>query len=153
MTRPIPEGLHTVTPSLTVEGAAEAIAFYQAAFGAEERSRAPDPTGKKIWHAEIRIGDSALFINDVFPEMGSTANATRLWLYLGDVDAAFQRATEAGATVVMPPTDMFWGDRMGAVDDRWGNRWTLAQRIKHLSHAEIEEAGQEFAANWQEGKK
>jgi uncharacterized glyoxalase superfamily protein PhnB len=146
MTKPIPEGLHTVTPALTVDGAAEAMAFCQAAFGAEERSRAMDPSGKKIWHAEVRIGDSVLFFNDTFPEMGATANTTRLWLYFPDVDAAFRRATAAGAKVVMPPADMFWGDRMGVLDDRWGNRWTLAQRVKDLTHEEMDRAGKEFAA-------
>src|SRR5271165_2618809 len=129
----IPEGLHTVTAQLTVDGASEAIAFYKRAFGAEEIARAPDPSGKKIWHAEICIGDSQLFINDAFPEMGGPANKTRLWLYSESVDALFKRAADAGATIKMPPADMFWGDRMGMVSDPWGNEWTLAQRVKDMT--------------------
>src|SRR5207237_317534 len=77
----VPAGLHTLTPQLTVEGAAEAIEFYKKAFGAEEKSRAPDPSGKKVWHSELRIGDSAFFVNDAFPDMGGSAHPTELWLY------------------------------------------------------------------------
>src|ERR1700677_2772184 len=94
--RAVPEGLHTVTASLAVDGASEAIEFYKKAFGAEEVMRAPDPSGKKIWHAQIRIGDSQVFVNDVFPEMGGSANITRLWIYVENVDSLFKRATDAG---------------------------------------------------------
>ena len=107
--------MHTVTAELAVDGAAEAIEFYKKAFGAEEVTRAPDPSGKKIWHAQIRIGDSQVFVNDVFPEMGGSAGRRRsLWIYVENVDALFKRATDAGATVKMPLADMFWGDRLGA---------------------------------------
>ena len=140
MTRAIPEGLHTVTPSLTVDGAAEAIEFWTRAFGAVELMRAADPSGKKIWHATVRIGDSTVFVNDVFPEMGATQNQTRLWIYCDDVDAAFKRATDAGAQVRMPVADMFWGDRMGALTDRWDNQWTLAQHVKDLTPEEMKRA-------------
>ncbi|MGA7119655.1 MAG: VOC family protein [Polyangiaceae bacterium] len=142
----IPAGLHTVTAQLTVDGASEAIAFYKRAFGAEEIARAPDPSGKKIWHAEIRIGDSQLFINDAFPEMGGAANKTRLWLYSESVDALFKRAADAGATIKMPPADMFWGDRMGVLSDPWGNEWTLAQRVKDMTPDEMREAQAAFVA-------
>jgi PhnB protein len=142
----IPEGLHTVTAQLTVDGASEAIEFYKRAFGAEELARAPDPSGKKIWHAEIRIGDSQLFINDAFPEMGGPANKTRLWLYSESVDALFKRAADAGATIKMPPADMFWGDRMGMLSDPWGNEWTLAQRVKDMTPDEMQEAQAAFVA-------
>src|SRR5439155_11047051 len=121
----VPEGLHTVTPQLAIDGAGAAIDFYKKAFGAEEAMRAPDPSGKKIWHAVIRIGDSAIFVNDVFPEMGASAKATTPWLYVENVDALFKRATGAGAKVIMPLADMFWGDRMAKVADRWGNEWAL----------------------------
>jgi uncharacterized glyoxalase superfamily protein PhnB len=113
MARAIPEGLRSVTPSLTIDGCAEAIEFYKKAFGAVEVQRAPDPSGKKIWHAQIRIGDSAVFLNDAFPEMGSAPGTGSLWIYTDDVDAAFRRAVDAGAQVRMPLGDMFWGDRMG----------------------------------------
>jgi uncharacterized glyoxalase superfamily protein PhnB len=150
MAKAIPEGLHSVTPSMTIEGCAEAIEFYKKAFGAVELSRAPDPSGTKIWHAEIRIGDSVVFVNDAFPEMGSAPNATSLWLYSENVDAAFRRAVDAGAQVKMPPADMFWGDRMAALSDRWGNRWTLAQRTRDLSGDEMKRASEQAAAEWRD---
>ncbi len=144
--QPIPEGLHTVTAQLTVEGASDAIAFYAKAFGAQETSRAPDPSGKKIWHAEFRIGDSRVFINDAFPDMGGPANKTRLWIYSENVDAIFERATAAGAAVKMPLGNMFWGDRMGVVVDAWGNEWALAQRVKEMTPAEMMIAQNAFVA-------
>jgi uncharacterized glyoxalase superfamily protein PhnB len=153
MVKPIPEGLHTVTPSMTLDGCAEAIDFYKKAFGAVEVQRAPDPTGKKIWHAQIRIGDSAIFVNDTFPEMGSTANTSRLWIYAENVDVAFKRAVDAGAEVKMPPADMFWGDRMASVVDRWGNRWTLAQRTRDVSPEEMKRAAEEAAVQWRKEAK
>ena len=96
MVNPIPDGFHTITPSLTLEGAAEAIEFYKRAFGAEERSRALDPSGTKVWHAELRIGNSVFFVNDTAPEMGATPSFTSLWIYLPEADAAFDRAVKAG---------------------------------------------------------
>ncbi len=142
----VPEGMHTVTAALTIDGASEAIELYKRAFGAEEVDRAPDPSGKKIWHARLRIGSSAIFVNDAFPEMGSTAQPTRLYLYLDNVDAAFKRAADAGLTVKMPLTDMFWGDRMGSLTDKWGNSWTLAQHMKDLTPAELQKAQDEAVA-------
>jgi len=153
MVNPIPEGLHTLTPSLTVDGAAEAIEFYKRAFGAEEKSRAPDPTGKKIWHAELRIGNSALFLNDVAPEMGATPSLSSLWIYIENVDAAFDRAVKAGAKVVMPVADMFWGDRMGMLVDRWNVKWALATRKKNLTPAEMKSAQDAFVAEMARQKK
>jgi uncharacterized glyoxalase superfamily protein PhnB len=147
MTKPIPEGLHTLTPQLTVDGAAEAIEFYKKAFGAEERSRAPDPSGKKVWHAELRIGTSAFFINDAFPDMGGGAHPTALWLYSADADALFKRASDAGAKVLMPMMDMFWGDRTGTVQDKWGNKWTIGKRVKDMTPEEMKKAGEAFAAS------
>lgn len=144
--RAVPEGLHTVTPQLTIDAASEAIAFYKKAFGAEEVARAPDPSGKKIWHAEIRLGDSRVFVNDAFPEMGAPANKTRLWIYSEDVDSLFKRAIGAGATIKMPIADMFWGDRMGSVADPWGNEWTLAQHTKDLTPDEMKRAQDAFIA-------
>jgi uncharacterized glyoxalase superfamily protein PhnB len=148
MARGIPVGLHSVTPSLTLDGCAEAIEFYKKAFGAVEVSRAPDPSGKKIWHAQIRIGDSAVFLTDAFPEMGAAPTTTSLWFYSDDVDAAYKRAVDAGAQVKMPLADMFWGDRMGTLVDRWGNRWSLAQRVKELSADEMQGAAEEAAREW-----
>jgi uncharacterized glyoxalase superfamily protein PhnB len=144
MAKPVPDGMHTVTPSLTVDGAAEAIEFYKKAFGAEEVMRAPDPSGKKIWHAMLRVGDSPIFVNDTFPDMGAGPGKASLWLYLPNVDAAFKRAVDAGCTVRMPLGDMFWGDRVGTVTDRWDNQWTLAQHVKDMTPAEMQKAQDDF---------
>ena len=149
MAKAIPEGLHSITPQLNVDGAAEAIAFYQKAFGAEELNRAPDPSGKKIWHAALRIGNSQIFINDVFPEMGSKATEANLWLYVEGVDAAFKRAVEAGCQVLMPLGDMFWGDRVGTLADRWGNRWNLSQHMRDMTPADMQKAQDEFVKQQQ----
>jgi len=142
----VPEGMHTVTPQIALDGAAEALEFYKRAFGAEELSRAPDPTGKKIWHSAMRIGDSTVFVNDVFPDMGGAPQHAHLWLYLENVDAAFKRAVDAGCTVRMPLSDMFWGDRMGTLSDRWGNQWSLSQRIKDMTPDDMKKAQDAFVA-------
>jgi uncharacterized glyoxalase superfamily protein PhnB len=152
MAKAVPEGLRTLTPALTVEGAAQAIEFYKKAFGAVELMRAPDPTGQKIWHASLRIGDSQFFINDPFPDMGGGANKTRLWIYLEGVDAAFKRAVDAGAQAKMPVADMFWGDRLGTVMDRWGNEWTIAQHTKDLTPDEVKKAQDAFVAQMKKGR-
>lgn len=143
---PVPQGLHTLTPNLSVDGAAEAIDLYKKAFGAEERSRAIAPDGKKIWHAELRIGDSVFFINDTFPEMGP-AFPSDLWIYTDNADAMFGRAAEAGLQVLMPMADQFWGDRTGTLKDRWGNKWTLGRHVKDMSEEEMIKAGEEFAGS------
>ena len=148
MTKPIPEGLRTVTPQLALANCGEAIAFYKKAFGAEEKMRAPDPSGKKIWHAEIQIGDSRLFVNDEFPEMGSvTGRTSSLWIYGDQVDARFKRAVDAGAKVKMPLGDMPWGDRMGVVTDAWGNDWALAQHMKDLTPEEMKAMHEKMVAD------
>jgi uncharacterized glyoxalase superfamily protein PhnB len=146
MTKPIPEGMHSVIPSLTIDGAAEAIEFYKKSFGAEEIARAMDPAGKKIMHAALRINGSTIFLNDVMPGMAE-ANKSRIWLYLDKVDQAWKRATDAGGQVKMPLADQFWGDRMGVIADRWGNEWTLAQHTKDLSPAEMKQAADAFFAS------
>ena len=142
----IPRGMHTVTPELTLKNCSEALAFYAQAFGAVETSRAPDPSGKKIFHASFTMGDSTLYCSDEFAEMGIVARPARFWIYGESVDARFQRAVEAGAQPAMPPADAFWGDRFGIVIDPFGNQWTLAQRVKDLSPAEMKAAGEAFFA-------
>jgi PhnB protein len=139
---PIPKGFHTLTPQLSLEGAAEAIELFKRAFGAEEITRAPDPSGKKVWHAHLVIGNSPIFVNDVFPEMGGTAKSAGIWMYLEDVDKAFKRAVDAGMKAVMPPTDMFWGDRFARVTDRWGNDWGLAAHTQDMTPDEMKKAEQ-----------
>jgi len=141
----VPEGMHTLTAQLGLDNAAEAIELYKKAFGAEELDRAPDPSGKKIWHAMLRIGDSMLFVNDIFPEMGGGKQTGILWLYTDGVDQWFKRATDAGMQVKMPLMDMFWGDRMGQVTDKFGVTWCLSQRVKDMTKEEMKKAGEEFA--------
>jgi uncharacterized glyoxalase superfamily protein PhnB len=151
--RPIPEGFHTLTPSLTVHNATEAIEFYKRAFGAEELSRAPAPDGRRIWHAELKIGDSRLMLNDEFPEMGGGrgprslgGTATSLHLYVRDADAVFKRAVEAGATVSMPIMDAFWGDRYGKVTDPFGHEWGIATHKEDVSEEERRRRVETFSA-------
>jgi len=145
----IPEGYHVVTPYITVRNAAQAIEFYKKAFGAEEKLRMPGPDGK-IMHAEIRIGDSVIMLGDENPQMGSHSPQTLggatggLMIYCEDVDQAFERATKAGAQSVMPPADMFWGDRYGTVADPFGHKWSLGQHIKDMTPADMVKAGQEW---------
>jgi PhnB protein len=148
----IPDGFHTVTPQLSVDGAAKAIEFYQRAFGAEEVTRAPDPSGTKVWHSMLRIGDSVVFVNDVFPDMGGKHSASSMWLYVPDVDASFKRAVEAGCSARMPPGDMFWGDRMAHVADPFGQTWTLATHVKDMTPEEMKKAQEEAIRQMKEKK-
>lgn len=145
---PIPAGLRTITPQLTVDGAAEAIEAYKKALGAEERSRMMDPSGQKVWHAELQIGDSMFFVNDSMPDMGGFAHPSNLWLFSDRVDEAFARAQKAGFTVVMPLADQFWGDRTGTLKDKWGNRWNFGQHVKDMTEAEQRAAGEAFMKNF-----
>lgn len=147
MTNPIPKGYHTVTPQLAIDGAETAIAFYQKAFGAEVVDKALDPSGQKVWHASLRIGDSMVFVNDVFPGMGGSQSSSSMWLYVADCDAAFARAVGAGATATMPPMDAFWGDRMGQVSDPFGQKWTIATHTKDMTPDEIKAAEAAFIAS------
>jgi PhnB protein len=143
---PIPKGYHTITAQLAVDGASNAIEFYKKAFGAEVIQQAPDPSGKKVWHASLRIGDSMLFVNDVFPDMGGSLSNTSLWLYVNDVDASFKRAVDAGAKGLQPPADMFWGDRMAHVADPFGQKWTIATHVKDMTPEEQKKAADAFVA-------
>ena len=118
--------------------------FYKRAFGAEELSRAPDPSGKKVWHSSLRIGSSVLFVNDVFPDMGGSAEKAHLWLYIDNVDAAWKRAVDAGCTVRMPLADMFWGDRWGSITDPFGHSWQIATHTYDMTPEEMK-TGQEKA--------
>ncbi len=134
---PIPEGMHTVTPHLTVKGAAEYIDFLARAFGAVELHRSPGPGGKLV-HAAVRIGDSVVMLNDHMQEFGAPPIVEGFWpitlhLYVPDVDAAFAQATAAGCKAIMPLADQFWGDRYGQVIDPAGFRWSLASRKEDLT--------------------
>lgn len=150
--KPIPEGYRTLTPYIAVDDAAKAIEFYERAFGAKERSRMPGPDGR-IAHAEVVIGDSVFMLSDPFPQAtvkppsqvgGTTAG---LFMYVQDVDAAYRRAVEAGATETMPPENMFWGDRFGTVTDPFGHAWQIATHVEDLTPEEMAARGQEALAS------
>jgi uncharacterized glyoxalase superfamily protein PhnB len=146
----IPEGFHTVTPHLVVRGAAQAIEFYQRAFGAKAGRIHYGPDGKSITHADLKIGDSILMLSDEFPGMKDLAppggSRVTLHLYVEDVDELFNRAVAAGATVAMPLMDAFWGDRYGQLIDPFGHSWSLATHKQDLSEAEIQKAQEVFFA-------
>jgi PhnB protein len=140
--KPIPEGYHSLTPYLIIKGAAEALEFYKSAFGAEEVVRMPMPDGR-IGHAEIRIGNSMLMIADEMEEMGYRSSQTLngspvgFIIYLEDVDKEFQRAIDAGGTVVRPLENKFYGDRMGTLRDPFGYEWSLGTHIEDVSPEEM----------------
>ena len=146
----IPDGFHTITPHISVRGAARAIDFYKKAFGAEEVTRMTGPDGRTVMHADLKIGDSRFFLGDEMPGMGcsspETLNGTTqgMFLYVQDVDAAFKRALDAGATVKMPVADMFWGDRYGKLTDPFGHEWSLGTHKEDLTNEEIEKRGKAF---------
>jgi uncharacterized glyoxalase superfamily protein PhnB len=158
MAKPIPDGYHTVTPALTVKNGAEAIEFYKRALGAKELMRFPGPDGR-LMHAEIEVGDSKIMLGEEMPEQGCRAPSSvgavssSLYLYVEDVDKAFRRAVEAGARATMPPTDMFWGDRFGQVEDPSGHRWGLATHKEDPSPEEIARRQKEFLAQMAQPKK
>ncbi len=139
--RAIPEGYHSVTPYIVVDGAEDAIRFYVEAFGATEVLRLP--MGNKIGHAEIKIGDSHVMLSDEWPDMDirgpkSRGGATSsLMIYVEDADAAFARAVAAGATVERPVEDQFYGDRNGAIVDPFGHRWTISTHVEDVPEDEM----------------
>jgi len=128
-----PDGYRSVTPMIIVEGAAGLIQFLESVFGAKERLRMPMPDGK-VGHAELEIGDSVVMVADATPEF--PAAGCSVHLYIPDVDAAYKKAVEAGATSTMEPADQFYGDRSAVVRDAYGNQWSLATHIEDVSHAE-----------------
>jgi PhnB protein len=158
MAKPIPDGYHAITPALTVKNGADAIEFYRRALGAEEIMRLPGPDGR-LMHAEMKIGDSRFMLGEEMPEQGCRAPASvgnvssSLYVYVQDVDKAFRRAVEAGAKSVMAPTDMFWGDRFGTVEDPSGHRWGLATHKEDLSPEEMARRQKELFAQMAQQKK
>jgi PhnB protein len=148
--RAIPEGYHSISPALTCKDAAHAIEFYKSVFGATEIMRMPGPGGV-IMHAEIRIGDSVVFVNDEIPGMavapsGATLNPVHLFLYTEDVDAVFNRAVAADCKVTMPVANMFWGDRYGKFNDPFGHSWAVATHVEDVAPADMERRQAEWAA-------
>lgn len=143
--RPIPEGMHSLTPHIVCRNASAAMDFYMRAFGARDDGRLTGPDGK-LMHGMLWIGDSALMLVDENPEWGMHSplslegSPVVLHLYVEDVDAALARAVDAGAALTMAAADMFWGDRYGQVRDPFGHRWSIATHIRDVPPAEIEAA-------------
>src|SRR5690242_12931971 len=147
----VPRGFHTLTPHLVVRNADQAIEFYKKAFGAELLGDVARLPNGKVIHALLRIGDSNLMLNDEMPEAGALSpvsggsSAVTIHIYTQDVDAAYNRATSAGAEVKMPLMDQFWGDRYGVVSDPSGHKWSIAAHIRDASPEEIRKGMDEAA--------
>jgi len=151
--KPVPEGYHTVQPYLVLKDAAAAIEFYKKAFGATEVCRMTGPDGKSVMHAEIKVGDSLIFLSNECPSgQGNKAPATlggttvSLMLYVPNVDVLHKQAVGAGATSEMPPQDMFWGDRFGKLVDPFGHSWAIATHIEDVSAEEMKRRSDAFCA-------
>jgi len=142
--KPIPEGMHSITPHLVCAGASDAIAFYKAAFNAVEASRLPGPDGK-LMHAAVRIGDSTVMLVDEMPQWGVLGpksvkgSPVTIHLYVTDVDATVKQAVAAGAKLTMPVSDMFWGDRYGQLEDPFGHKWSVATHTRDLTPEDIQQ--------------
>jgi PhnB protein len=140
-TQPIPEGYHSITPSFCVEGAQQFIDFIKFVFNAQDRFRMEGPGGK-IMHAELSIGDSALMVGDAMPQWPAKHNS--LYVYVDDVDAAYERALKAGATSVRAPDNAFYGDRNASVQDPFGNLWGIATHVEDVSPDELKKRAEAF---------
>ncbi len=154
---PIPAGMHTVTPNLVLAGCAKAMEFYKEAFGARELMRMMMPGTERVMHAEMRIGDSVVYLNDGMPggamrapgpDHAATAS---LALYVKDADGLFDRAVKAGASATMPVADMFWGDRMGVVTDPFGHSWMIMTHTRDLTASEMRRGAEDFARQMSQG--
>ena len=142
MTKPIPDGFHTLTPHIIVQNAANAVEFYKKAFGAQEITRHMTPDGKAVMHAQLKIGDSMLMLASEFPPSCLSPKArggtsVTLNLYVENADTAFDRAVKAGYAVKMPLADQFWGDRYGVAEDPFGHQWSIATHKRDLSEGQI----------------
>jgi len=150
----MPQPKHTVVPYLRVKGAAKAIEFYTQALGAREHMRMPTPDGR-VMHAELEVAGGVVFLSDEFPEMGGATGAPNgaasVHLNVPDCDALWQQAMAAGATAIMPPTDMFWGDRFGKFKDPFGHEWSVATTKEQLSPEEMKRRGEAFAKQMRKG--
>jgi PhnB protein len=149
----IPQGYHSLTPSVVVDNAAKAIDIYQKAFDAKEIYRLP--MGDRIAHAELQIGDSRFMLSDEFKDWDALSPKTRggatggMLIYVPDADAAIDKAVKAGAKVVQPAEDQFWGDRMGTVVDPFGHKWMLGTHIEDVPPDEMEKRGKQWLADMQ----
>jgi len=148
--KPVPDGMHTVTPHLICAGAADAIEFYRKAFNAVEEGRLPGPNGR-IMHAMIRIEGSAVMLVDEMPEWGALGpkslkgSPVTIHLYVKDADAVVKRAVSLGAKVTMPVDDMFWGDRYGKLEDPFGHHWSIGTHQRDVTAEEMQQAMRDMA--------
>ncbi|MEA3193547.1 MAG: PhnB protein [Betaproteobacteria bacterium] len=155
--KPIPDGYNSVTPYLSIRGAAQAIEFYKKAFGAKEIMRMPGPDGK-LGHAEIQIGDSRVMLSDEYPPMQFVGPATRggttvhIHVYVTNVDAQVKKAVAAGAKVIRPVADQFYGDRLGTIEDPFGHVWHLATHKEDLTKAEMKKRAEKMVKDMQAKK-
>jgi PhnB protein len=142
MVKPVPDDYPRVTPSLAIDGAARAIDFYRQVFGATERMRMDEPSGK-VGHAELQIGDSLVMLSDEYPDMGVLGpksvggSPVTLMVYVEDVDNTFSRAVGAGAKTLRPVENQFYGDRTGQFEDPFGHRWSVATHVEDVSPEEV----------------
>jgi PhnB protein len=150
--KPIPDGYDSLIPYVVVRDAAKAIEFYKTVFNAVEFVRMPTPDGKKVAHAELKIRNHVLMLGDENPQMGAIAPQpggppppVGLMFYVEDVDGFFKKAVANGAKSLMPPTDMFWGDRYGKFMDPFGHMWSVATHIKDVSPEEMAKGAAEWA--------
>ena len=155
-TRAIPEGYHTITPNLVIQGAVKAIEFYKKAFGAELLGRMDGPDGKVV-HAEMKIGDSRFMMADEMPGMSKSPQAlggtgSSLMIYTENCDALYDRAVKAGATSRLVPTDMFWGDRYSKVTDPFGHEWAIGTHKEDVPEGEMAERGKVAMAQMAQGR-
>lgn len=149
--QPIPAGYHSISPAITCKNAASAIDFYKEAFGATEMNRMSGPGGM-VMHAELRIGDSVIFVSDEFPGMSTSPTpgavpSGYLFLYTPNVDDVINRAVAAGAQISMPVTDMFWGDRYGKITDPFGHSWGVATHVEDVAPDEMQRRSAEWTAS------
>lgn len=149
MTKPIPDGFHSLTPHIVVTDGAQAIELYKKAFGAQEMFRLLTPDGKTVMHAQLKIGDSLLMLGGEMPPRALSpksrgGTSVNLHLYLADADAAFDRAVRAGCKIVMPVSDTFWGDRYGVVEDLSGHQWAIATHKQDYTLEQITANAKEF---------
>ena len=154
MTKPIPEGYHSVTPSFTFKDSRKAIEFYKKAFGAKVLDLMPDPSGRRTMHATIQIGNSMVMMGDEMPGSENCAKSAEtlgsspisLYVYVPDADQAFKQAVAAGATATMPVADMFWGDRCGSLKDPFGYTWMIGTHKQDLTNDQIQKGAEAFFA-------
>ncbi|HEX5394581.1 MAG TPA: VOC family protein [Rhodocyclaceae bacterium] len=156
----IPPGMHALTPHLICRNAAAAIDFYVKAFGAKELARLPGPDGK-VMHAMLKIGDSTLMLADEYPQTTPACPQSAetlhgspviLHLYVSNADTVAAQAVEAGAKVLMPVEDMFWGDRYGRFEDPFGHQWSIATHVRDVTQEEMNAAMKKMAAEQPAGK-